>query len=298
MLALSLPLTSLSFAGEPAKLPIRAATIAPLQAQSAAPSEDPAAEADRQAFGRWAEFSNVFSLALLRTMEQAEALLLNAEAGPGGALGQADQASSEAARISRAMLRQVDRELDRSLTVPTFRDRRLTSAARATKARLIDTSRHFGSFINEAENFYLTATRREVNLSEERDPLRLRLEGLRLSVTNLDSRHAALTRPPESVEGVLREAAFHMGDAGRAFAFAAADSLAAGEGRRIGAGRMETATVEIDYAEGLLDEAESGVVFQPATGTKCQRCWKILPDVGTHASPGVCGRCHTALTGG
>ncbi|MEO0387989.1 MAG: isoleucine--tRNA ligase [Pseudomonadota bacterium] len=47
-----------------------------------------------------------------------------------------------------------------------------------------------------------------------------------------------------------------------------------------------------------LDEAEIGVLFQPATGTKCQRCWKILPDVGTHASPGVCGRCHTALTGG
>ncbi len=47
-----------------------------------------------------------------------------------------------------------------------------------------------------------------------------------------------------------------------------------------------------------LDEPEIGVVFQPATGTKCQRCWKILPDVGTHATPGVCGRCHTALTGG
>ncbi len=39
-----------------------------------------------------------------------------------------------------------------------------------------------------------------------------------------------------------------------------------------------------------------GVVFEKADGTKCQRCWKILPDVGTHAHPGVCGRCDSALT--
>ncbi|MGR3512161.1 MAG: isoleucine--tRNA ligase [Paracoccaceae bacterium] len=38
-----------------------------------------------------------------------------------------------------------------------------------------------------------------------------------------------------------------------------------------------------------------GVVFQMAEGEKCQRCWKILPDVGTHAHPGVCGRCNDAL---
>ncbi len=37
------------------------------------------------------------------------------------------------------------------------------------------------------------------------------------------------------------------------------------------------------------------VVFEEAEGEKCQRCWKILPDVGTHAHPGVCGRCDTAL---
>ena len=29
---------------------------------------------------------------------------------------------------------------------------------------------------------------------------------------------------------------------------------------------------------------------------KCQRCWKILPDVGTHAHPGVCARCDEALS--
>ena len=38
-----------------------------------------------------------------------------------------------------------------------------------------------------------------------------------------------------------------------------------------------------------------GVVFEKAEGQKCQRCWKILPDVGQHPHPGVCGRCNTAL---
>ncbi len=40
-----------------------------------------------------------------------------------------------------------------------------------------------------------------------------------------------------------------------------------------------------------------GVVFEKATGEKCQRCWKYLPDVGTHSHPGVCGRCEEALRG-
>ncbi|TNF59902.1 MAG: isoleucine--tRNA ligase [Rhodobacteraceae bacterium] len=45
-----------------------------------------------------------------------------------------------------------------------------------------------------------------------------------------------------------------------------------------------------------LPEVEGiGVVFERAEGDKCQRCWKILPDVGTHAHPGVCGRCDEAL---
>ncbi len=38
-----------------------------------------------------------------------------------------------------------------------------------------------------------------------------------------------------------------------------------------------------------------GVVFETADGEKCQRCWKILPDVGTHAHPGVCARCDAVL---
>ena len=37
------------------------------------------------------------------------------------------------------------------------------------------------------------------------------------------------------------------------------------------------------------------VVFEKARGDKCARCWKVLPDVGTHAHEGVCGRCEAAL---
>jgi isoleucyl-tRNA synthetase len=37
------------------------------------------------------------------------------------------------------------------------------------------------------------------------------------------------------------------------------------------------------------------VVFEKAEGDKCQRCWKILPDVGRHAHVGVCARCDAAL---
>ncbi|MDT8328797.1 MAG: isoleucine--tRNA ligase [Roseovarius sp.] len=37
------------------------------------------------------------------------------------------------------------------------------------------------------------------------------------------------------------------------------------------------------------------VVFERAEGEKCQRCWKILPDVGTHAHDGTCKRCNDAL---
>ena len=38
-----------------------------------------------------------------------------------------------------------------------------------------------------------------------------------------------------------------------------------------------------------------GVVFEAAEGEKCQRCWKILPDVGRHAHAGTCARCDAAL---
>ncbi len=35
-----------------------------------------------------------------------------------------------------------------------------------------------------------------------------------------------------------------------------------------------------------------GVVAAPADGDKCERCWRVLPDVGSdEALPGICGRC-------
>ena len=45
-----------------------------------------------------------------------------------------------------------------------------------------------------------------------------------------------------------------------------------------------------------LPEVEGvGVVFEVAEGGKCQRCWKILPDVGRHTHPSTCKRCDQAL---
>ncbi|MFN4102272.1 MAG: class I tRNA ligase family protein, partial [Pararhodobacter sp.] len=43
------------------------------------------------------------------------------------------------------------------------------------------------------------------------------------------------------------------------------------------------------------DAAGVAVVFHHAEGEKCQRCWKILPDVGTHKHPATCKRCSDAL---
>ncbi|MEM8582018.1 MAG: class I tRNA ligase family protein, partial [Pseudomonadota bacterium] len=45
----------------------------------------------------------------------------------------------------------------------------------------------------------------------------------------------------------------------------------------------------------LPDVPGVGMVFRQAQGQKCQRCWKILPDVGMHANPGVCSRCNEAI---
>ena len=45
-----------------------------------------------------------------------------------------------------------------------------------------------------------------------------------------------------------------------------------------------------------LPEVEGvGVVFERADGSKCQRCWKLLPDVGSHGHEGTCARCDGAL---
>ena len=45
----------------------------------------------------------------------------------------------------------------------------------------------------------------------------------------------------------------------------------------------------------LPDIAGIAVVFVQADGEKCARCWKILPDVGTHNHAGTCARCDSAL---
>ena len=45
------------------------------------------------------------------------------------------------------------------------------------------------------------------------------------------------------------------------------------------------------------DSASFWTMFRPAPGQKCQRCWKILPDVGSHKHAGVCARCDAALAG-
>jgi isoleucyl-tRNA synthetase len=50
-----------------------------------------------------------------------------------------------------------------------------------------------------------------------------------------------------------------------------------------------------DTAFRLADVPGVGVVFALANGAKCQRCWKILPDVGTHAHAHTCARCNDAL---
>ena len=52
-------------------------------------------------------------------------------------------------------------------------------------------------------------------------------------------------------------------------------------------------------AEGfrLEDVADITVVPGMAEGEKCQRCWRVLPDVGSHSSaPGCCARCAEAIS--
>ncbi len=46
----------------------------------------------------------------------------------------------------------------------------------------------------------------------------------------------------------------------------------------------------------LPDVPDVGVVIEMAAGEKCERCWRVLPDVGGDpAHPGVCGRCADAV---
>jgi isoleucyl-tRNA synthetase len=56
-----------------------------------------------------------------------------------------------------------------------------------------------------------------------------------------------------------------------------------------------TADPEPPEAFRLPEMPDVGVVFERAEGQKCQRCWKVLPDVGSHKHPGTCKRCNDAL---
>jgi isoleucyl-tRNA synthetase len=48
----------------------------------------------------------------------------------------------------------------------------------------------------------------------------------------------------------------------------------------------------------LPDVPGVAVVVELAEGAKCQRCWRILPEVGTReAAPGLCGRCAEVVAG-
>ena len=52
---------------------------------------------------------------------------------------------------------------------------------------------------------------------------------------------------------------------------------------------MHAAPLRLPEAPGIA------VVFEEAEGEKCERCWKILPDVGSHAHPATCDRCDAVL---
>ena len=47
------------------------------------------------------------------------------------------------------------------------------------------------------------------------------------------------------------------------------------------------------YRSSEIDGA--AVDFKKSVGMKCERCWKILPDVGNFKHPSTCGRCSAAL---
>ena len=46
----------------------------------------------------------------------------------------------------------------------------------------------------------------------------------------------------------------------------------------------------------LEDVKDVWVLTENAQGEKCERCWKVLPDVGADKDhPGTCGRCADAV---
>ena len=64
-----------------------------------------------------------------------------------------------------------------------------------------------------------------------------------------------------------------------------------------------TSSISVEVAEAPSDaftlegaDQSIAVVFAKADGDKCQRCWKILPDVGAHTHAQTCARCNDALS--
>ncbi|MDG2453211.1 MAG: isoleucine--tRNA ligase [Paracoccaceae bacterium] len=59
-----------------------------------------------------------------------------------------------------------------------------------------------------------------------------------------------------------------------------------------------TVSTDAAPADAFTAEGVEGIAvsFAMAKGEKCQRCWKILPDVATHSHAGVCGRCNAAVS--
>ena len=50
-------------------------------------------------------------------------------------------------------------------------------------------------------------------------------------------------------------------------------------------------------ADAVTDEdGHIGVVVGLADGGKCQRCWKILPEVDADADDAICGRCASVVS--
>ncbi|MEQ8965107.1 MAG: isoleucine--tRNA ligase [Azospirillaceae bacterium] len=58
--------------------------------------------------------------------------------------------------------------------------------------------------------------------------------------------------------------------------------------------RVETGEAPAD-AYRLAEVPGVAVVAGLAEGEKCQRCWKVLPEVGEHGHPDLCGRCADAV---
>jgi isoleucyl-tRNA synthetase len=64
-------------------------------------------------------------------------------------------------------------------------------------------------------------------------------------------------------------------------------------------GAAEWAEIAIVSQVRIGDPADAAVAAQPAEGSKCVRCWRVLPEVGQSAThPSLCLRCQDAVASG